>query len=132
VLEVGGLDTAMGMITGVRSGWIGDHSKKLLYRHTVEMEQMMACLLAEMKTNQARTAASLKEMKEEMRAGQELLKEEMLTKMETDEERTDAKLDAHHERMMAGMNSELEKVEDAVGVFEERLNRMDTMDLEAN
>jgi hypothetical protein len=38
------------MTTGVRSGWIGDRSKKL-YRHTVEMEQMMACLLAEIKTN---------------------------------------------------------------------------------
>jgi hypothetical protein len=29
----------------------------------MEMEQMMACLLAEMKTNQAKTVANLKEMK---------------------------------------------------------------------
>jgi hypothetical protein len=35
--------------SGVSSDWIGDSSKKL-YCHTMEMEQMMACLLAEMKT----------------------------------------------------------------------------------
>jgi hypothetical protein len=40
--------------SGVRSAWIGDCSKKL-YINTMEMEQMMACLLTEMKTNQAKT-----------------------------------------------------------------------------
>jgi hypothetical protein len=55
----------------------------------------------------------------------------MLTKMETNQERMDAKLDAHHERMKARMESELEKMEASVGVFEERLNKMNTMDLEA-
>jgi hypothetical protein len=66
-----------------------------------------------------------------MTAGQEL-KEEMLAKMETSQERMDAKLDAHHERMMARMDSQLEKMKAAVDVFEERLNKMDTMDSEAN
>jgi hypothetical protein len=64
---------------------------------------MMACLLAEMRTNR------------------EHLKEEMM-----------AKLDAHHKRMMARVDSQLEKMEATVDVFEERLNRMDTTDLEAN
>jgi hypothetical protein len=41
----------------------------------MEMEQMTACLPAGMKTNQAKTDTNLKEMKEVMRAGQELLKE---------------------------------------------------------
>jgi hypothetical protein len=54
------------------------------------MEEMMACLLAEMKINQAKTNANLKEM----RVSQKLLKEEML-----------AKLNGHHERMMARMDS---------------------------
>jgi hypothetical protein len=53
-----------------------------------------------MNTNQAKTDATLREM----RAGQELLKEEML-----------AKLDVHHERMMAGMDSQLEKMEVCLG-----------------
>jgi hypothetical protein len=56
-----------------------------------------------------------------MRTGQELLKEEML-----------AKLYAYHERMMARMDSQLEKIEAVVDVFEERLNGMDTADVEAN
>jgi hypothetical protein len=43
-----------------------------------------------------------------------------------------AKLDAFHERMMARMGSQLEKMEAAVDVFEEGLNKMDTTDLEAN
>jgi hypothetical protein len=34
--------------TGVRSGWTGERSKKL-YRHTMEMEQMMARLPDEIK-----------------------------------------------------------------------------------
>jgi cytochrome c553 len=58
---------------------------------------------------------------EEMRASQELLKEEVL-----------AKLDAHYERMMARMGSQLEKIEATVDIFQGRLNKMDTMDLEAN
>jgi hypothetical protein len=95
------------------------------------MEQMMACLLAEMKTSQAKTDASLKEMKE-FSAGQEHLKEEMLVKMETNQERMDPKLDAHHEWMIARMDSQLEKMEAAVDVFEERFNKMYSTDLEAN
>jgi hypothetical protein len=53
-----------------------------------------------------------------MRAGQGHLKEEMLTK-----------LDACHERMIVRMDSQLDKMEAAVDVFDERLNQMDTMDL---
>jgi hypothetical protein len=34
--------------------------------------------------------------------------------------------------MIARMDSELEKMEAAMGVFEDRLKKMDTMDLEAN
>jgi hypothetical protein len=36
--------------TCVRSGWIEDRSKNL-YRHTIEMEKMMARLLAEIRTS---------------------------------------------------------------------------------
>jgi hypothetical protein len=64
---------------------------------------MTACLLAEIRT------------------GQEYPKEEMM-----------AKLDAHHERMMARVDSELKKMEAMLDVFEERLNIMNTTDLEAN
>jgi hypothetical protein len=60
------------------STWIGDRSKKL-YHHTMEMEQMMARLLAEMKSNQAKMVTSLKEI----RVGQEFVKEEILAKAET-------------------------------------------------
>jgi hypothetical protein len=67
----------------------------------MEVEQMLACLLAEIRTSGDKIKASLKEtradqkcMKEEMRAGQEFLKEEML-----------AKLNFHHERMMGRMDS---------------------------
>jgi hypothetical protein len=42
------------------------------------------------------------------------------------------KLDACHERMMARMDSQLDKIEAMVDVFEERLTKMDTMNLEAN
>jgi hypothetical protein len=118
----------MHVTSGVRSDWIGDRSKKL-YRHTMEMEQMMARLPGEIKTgirsNQAKTDyiqakadAKLREMREEMRAGQELLKEEML-----------AKLDAPEKRMMARMDSQLEKIEAAVETNQEEVN--DT-DLETN
>jgi hypothetical protein len=75
--------------SGVRIGWIGEYSKKL-YRHTMEMEQTMAILLAEIRTDQVKVDTILKEIKEEMRAGKELLKEKIL-----------GKLNAHHERMMA-------------------------------
>jgi hypothetical protein len=64
------------------------------------MEQMMALLLAEIKTeirtNQAKTDSTLREL----RAGQEFLKEEML-----------AKLGIHYGRMMARVNSQVEKME---------------------
>jgi hypothetical protein len=43
-----------------------------------------------------------------------------------------ATLDAHHERMIARMDSQLEKMEAAVDVSEERLNKMDTTLLEVN
>lgn len=56
-----------------------------------------------------------------MRGGQKLLIEEMM-----------AKLHAHHERMMGRMDSHLDKIEATVDVFKESLNKMDTMDLEAN
>jgi hypothetical protein len=62
----------------------------------MEMEQMMVRLLAEMKTNQAKTNVNLMEIREEMRASQELQKEE-----------TVGKVDGHHERMMARMDSQL-------------------------
>jgi tRNA/tmRNA/rRNA uracil-C5-methylase (TrmA/RlmC/RlmD family) len=77
----------------------------------MELEQMMARLLAEIRTKTEKMHANQAEMKanhakthanlREMRAGQELLKEEMLVK-----------LDAHHERMMARMDSQLEKATD--------------------
>jgi uncharacterized coiled-coil protein SlyX len=119
-------------------GWIVDCSKKL-YRHKMGMEQMMACLLdeikAEIRTNQAKTVAYLRQMI----ASQELLKEEMLAKMETNKERmeanqekVDAKLDAHHERMMVRMDSQLEKMEATVDVFKERLKNMEATNLEAH
>jgi hypothetical protein len=43
-----------------------------------------------------------------------------------------AKSDAHHERMMDRIDSQLEKMEATVDVFEEGLNKGDTKDLEAN
>jgi hypothetical protein len=74
----------------------------------METEQMMACLLDEIKTNQVKLDAKPKEMKEEMRADQKLLKEEMLVKMESNQERIDAKL-------YARIDSQLETM---VDVFE--------------
>jgi hypothetical protein len=38
-----------------------------LYRHTVETEQMMARLLAEVRTNQTKADANLKDIKEELK-----------------------------------------------------------------
>ncbi|XP_023720006.1 uncharacterized protein LOC111871262 [Cryptotermes secundus] len=52
-------------------------------------------------------------------------------KIETNQEKVIAKLDAHHESMMARLGSQLEKMEATVDVFKERLNKMDTTDLEA-
>jgi hypothetical protein len=82
---------------------------KKLYHHTMEMQQMMERLLAKMdtnqaeiRTNQAKTDASLREMREVM-----------LAKMETSQERMDAKIDPHHERMMAKMDYQLEEMEAA-------------------
>jgi hypothetical protein len=53
-------------------------------------------------------------------------------KMETNQGKMMAKLDVHHERMMARMDFQLEKMEATVDVFEEKLNKMDISDLEAN
>jgi hypothetical protein len=52
------------MTIGVRCGWTADHSKKL-HHHTTEMEQMMAHLLAEMKTIKPKMDANLKKMRGE-------------------------------------------------------------------
>jgi hypothetical protein len=89
----------------------------------MELEQMMACLLAEMKTNQVKMDANLKEMKE-VRAGQEHLKEEMRACQELKEEML-AKLDAHHERTMVRIGSQLRKMEAC-------LEKMEATDLQAN
>jgi hypothetical protein len=76
----------------------------------MEVEQMMVCLLEEIRKNrakkdaeQAKTDATLKRIKEEM----------------------PAKLDAHHESMMARMNSQLMKMKACLG-------KTEAMDLEAN
>jgi aminopeptidase-like protein len=52
----------MHVTTGVRSASIGDRSEKQ-YRHTTKMEQMMARLLTEMRANQEKTEANLKEIR---------------------------------------------------------------------
>jgi hypothetical protein len=81
----------------------------------MEMEQMMAYLLAnikaEIRTSQAKTDATLKELK----AGQEHLKDEILTKMEINQEKMMAKLDASHQRLMARIDSKLETVKTCLG-----------------
>jgi hypothetical protein len=43
-----------------------------------------------------------------------------------------ARIEAHHKKMMAIMDSQLEEMEAAVDVFKERLNKMETTDLETN
>jgi hypothetical protein len=103
------------------------------------MEQMVEYLVAAIEKMDGKIDTNLKEMnagqehlKEEMRTSQELLKEEMLAKMETNQERMDAKIDAHHKRMMARMYSQLENLEVALDIFEERLKKMDTTDLEVS
>jgi hypothetical protein len=97
----------LGRKAGVKSGWIGDRSKKL-YRHTMEMKQIMARLLAEIRTNheemrinQENMDANLKEMK----ASQEHLKEEMY---------------ADHVELMAIMKTGQEKIEAIVEVSLEK------------
>jgi hypothetical protein len=91
----------------------------------MEMEKMMAYLLAEMKINQAKTVTNLKEMKYEMRASHEELMavmktghKELMAITEINQEKMMAKSDVHHERMKARIDSQLQK--------------MYTTDLEAN
>jgi hypothetical protein len=59
------------MTTGVRNGWLGNSSGSF-YRHTMEIKQITACLLAKLKaeirTSQAKVNANVKEMKEDMTA----------------------------------------------------------------
>jgi 23S rRNA pseudoU1915 N3-methylase RlmH len=101
------------MTTGVKSDWIGNCIGSL-YRHTMEMEQMMACLLDEIRTNQTKADTNLKEMKEEMTT-------RLKAKIDTNQEKTIVKLDAHHERMMTRMDYQLEKM---VACLEKRRPRI--------
>jgi hypothetical protein len=71
------------------------------------MERLLGEIKPGIKTNHAKSGASIRKMRGEMRAGQELLKEEMLAKMEP-----------HHERMMTRMDSQLEKMEACLGKTE--------------
>jgi hypothetical protein len=73
----------------------------------MEVEQMMTCLLEEMKTNQTKMDASLREMKEEMPV-----------KMEANQGKVMAKLDAHRERMMIKIDSQLALMEACLGKTE--------------
>jgi hypothetical protein len=87
------------------------------------MEQMMARLLAEIRTNQAKADTSQNKMKEKIRTNQELLKEEMLAKMEARVYANNEKfevflgtlicwMDIHQEKMVAAVHfiqSELEE-----------------------
>jgi hypothetical protein len=66
----------------------------------MEMEQMMARLLAEIKTDISMNQAKMDATIRELRAGQEFLKEEMLVK-----------LGVHYGRIMARVNSQVEKME---------------------
>jgi hypothetical protein len=59
--------------TGVRSGWIGDGSKKL-YRHTVEMEQMMTHLWAKIRTNRGHLKGEIRARQEHRKKKYELAK----------------------------------------------------------
>jgi hypothetical protein len=73
----------------------------------MEMEQMMACLLAEMKavirTNEAKVDISLKEIMARLKAMIPNYREKIM-----------AKLVAHHEMMTVMMDSQPEKIEAAV------------------
>jgi hypothetical protein len=64
-----------------------------LYHHTAKMDEMMARLLAEVRTDQ------------------ELLKEEMLAKMKTNQEGMIVKLDAYHDKLMVIMKASQENTE---------------------
>jgi hypothetical protein len=75
---------------------------------------MMARLLAERRTNQAKAGANLKEMKEEM-----------TVRLEAKIDGKMAKLDTHHERMMGRLDFQLEKIEAC-------LEKTEATDLEAN
>jgi hypothetical protein len=77
----------------VRCDWIGVCSKKLYY-HTIEMEQMMAHLLSEIRTTQVVMIAGQEDLKDEMSAGQELLEEEMLANIDDNQEEMEARIDA--------------------------------------
>jgi hypothetical protein len=81
------------------------------------MEQIMARLLAEMRTNQEKTNANLKKMKANH--------EEVMAIMETNQEKMMAKLDARHERMVTRMDSQLENREAC-------LEKTEVVELEAN
>jgi hypothetical protein len=63
----------------------------------------MECLLAKIKTNQAKACANLKEMKE-VTASLEAM-------IQTNQEKVMVKLYAYHKRMMARMDSQLGKME---------------------
>lgn len=55
-----------------------------------------------------------------------------MSRLRTSERRKDDQLYAHHDRMKSRMDSQVEKMGATVDVFEEKLNEMDTMDLEGN
>lgn len=55
----------------------------------------------------------------------------MKTKMDANQERMEAKMVAQHKRMMARMDSQLQKMDTTLTVIPERLNKMDTTELEA-
>lgn len=82
---------------------------------------MMACLLAEIRTNQAKADGNLQEMMEEITAHQELLKQEML-----------AKLNVYPKRMMARMDSQLENMKAVEYIQDKTFNKIDTTVLEAS
>jgi hypothetical protein len=77
---------------GLIDYWIED-CIVYLHRHTVMMEEMIACLLAEIRTDQ------------------ELLKEKMLAKMKTNQEKVMVKFDAHHDKLMVIMKAGQENTE---------------------
>jgi uncharacterized protein YgiM (DUF1202 family) len=101
----------------------------------MEMEQMMALLLAEKKakrrTNQAKADADLKEIEEEMTARLETMIQKTQERMETNQEKN-GQVRCPIRKDDGQMDSQLEKMEAAVDVFEERFKKMDTADLETN
>jgi hypothetical protein len=80
--------TPMHVTTGVRSGWIADRSKKL-YRHTMEVEQMIERLLAEIRTNRGNESRPrTPEIRNDSRP--RTPERFMLAKMEINQERMEA------------------------------------------